>query len=79
MLSQKKTTNGLETVIGPKTKVLRDSKSKARVMNFPFDFPDDEKGVVIICRIKDEEWVPADDISSVVIVFKEHEDKDDRK
>lgn len=71
MQSQIKTINSVETVVGRQTKVIRDPKSKARVMNFPFDFPDDEKGVVIICRIKDDEWTPSDDISSVVIVFND--------
>ena len=58
-----------ETFIGPKVKVHTDPKSKTRVINFPFDFPDDEKGVIIICRLTDEEWIPSQNIKSIAINF----------
>lgn len=59
-----------EAFIGPKVKVHVDAKSKTRVINFPFDFPNDEKGVIIICRLSDGEWTPAQDINKVIIEFK---------
>ena len=62
-----------EAFIGPKVKVHTDPKSKTRVINFPFDFPNDEKGVIIICRLSDEEWVPSEDIEEIAIKFKYYE------
>lgn len=59
-----------EAFIGPKIKVHTDVKSKTRVINFPFDFPNDEKGVIIICRLTDEDWIPSKDIISININFK---------
>ena len=59
-----------EAFIGPKVKVLTDVKSKTRVINFPFDFPNDEKGVIIICRLSDEDWTPSNDIEEITIKFK---------
>ncbi len=62
--------NSYEIVIGNKVKVITDRKSKSRVVNFPFEFPDGSNGVIILCRVKDEEWVPSTDISSITINFK---------
>jgi hypothetical protein len=59
-----------EAFIGPKIKVQTDVKSKTRVINFPFDFPNDDKGVIIICRLTDEDWIPSKDIISININFK---------
>lgn len=60
-------------LIGDKVKVTEDKKSRSRITNFPFEFPDGTRGVVIVCRIKDEPWKPNEDISSVTLTFKPHE------
>lgn len=60
-----------EIILGKNIKVIADKKSKTRVVNFPFDFPDEERGVLIVCRVKDEEWVPCADIESIIINFKQ--------
>ena len=59
-----------EFFIGPKIRVTEDKKSKSRIINFPFDFPDETKGCIIILRLADEEWVPSNDISRVIIEMK---------
>jgi len=60
---------GYQITIGPKTKVIKDKRSKTRVANFPFEFPDGTNGVLIVCRVKDEEWVPAQDITNIIINY----------
>lgn len=71
MLSQKPLNkiSTQEIILGPKLKVLTDKKSKCRVINFEFELPDGEQAGLIICRLKDEEWVPIDDIKSIYINF----------
>jgi len=59
-----------EIVLGPRLKVTQDKKSNARVINFPFEFPDGERGVLIVCRLEDSEWIPVQDIKSIIINFK---------
>lgn len=60
-----------EIIIGKSVKVITDKKSNnTRVVSFPFEFPDESRGIIIVCRIKDEEWVPADSIFSINIEFK---------
>lgn len=59
-----------EAFIGPKIRVETDPKSKTRVVSFPFDFPDDEKGVIIICRLTDEDWKPSEQLARISIDFK---------
>lgn len=63
-------TNSYTITIGPKVKVITDKKSKSRVSHFPFELPDGSNGVFILCRIKDEEWVPANTIKDITITFK---------
>lgn len=58
-----------EILLGDKVKVTVDKKSKTRVINFPFEFPDGIPGVIVICRIKDTEWQPSKTISKVTIDF----------
>ncbi len=62
--------NLYQIVVGDKVKVLTDKKSKSRVVNFPFEFPDGENGVLIMCRLQDNEWVPSKTIKSITIEFK---------
>lgn len=65
-----KTPSSYEIVIGDKVKVATDKKSKARVVNFPFEFPDGENGMIIVCRLQDDEWTPSHDIQSITVNFK---------
>lgn len=58
-----------ELVIPPKLSVFEDKKSKARTIALPFDFPDGSQGIVMVCRLKSEAWVPAKDIEKLVINF----------
>jgi cobalamin biosynthesis protein CbiD len=57
-------------MFGDNIKVIEDKKSKTRVANFPFEFPDGTRGIIIVCRVKDESWVPNKTISSITINFK---------
>ena len=59
-----------EFFIGPKIRVTEDKKSKSRIINFPFDFPDETKGCIIILRLADEEWVPSIELAKISIDFK---------
>ena len=59
-----------EIVIGSKVPVTEDRRSHSRVISFPFEFPDGEKGAIIVLRLKDEEWKPSESIRSVNIVFQ---------
>jgi hypothetical protein len=59
-----------EFFIGPKIRVTEDKKSKSRIINFPFDFPDETKGCIIILRLADEEWVPCNDITKITLDMK---------
>lgn len=61
----------LSVDVGPKAKVTRDLHSGARVMTIPFDFPSEEPACVIVCRLKDEDWVPSEDIKRIIIEFNE--------
>lgn len=58
------------TILGDKVRVTEDKKSKSRIINFPFNFPDGTNGVMIILRLKDEEWVPNQSINRVTVEFK---------
>lgn len=59
-----------EIILGKGLKVIADKKSKTRVVSFPFEFPDETQGVIIVCRVKDEDWVPSADIFSINVEFK---------
>lgn len=59
-----------EVILGKGLKVTQDKKSRTRVVSFPFEFPDESRGVIIVCKVKDEEWVPSQDIVSININFK---------
>ncbi len=59
-----------EVILGKGLKVIKDAKSRTRVVNFPFEFPDDTRGVIIVCKVKDEDWIPSNDIDSKNINFK---------
>lgn len=50
--------------------VTTDTRSRARVISFPFLFPGGADGALIVCRLKDEKWVPSDEIKDILINFK---------
>ena len=51
-----------------KAVVAVDQRSKSRVLSLPFVLPDGSDAVAIICRIKNENWIP--NIESITIDFK---------
>lgn len=61
--------NSYEIIVGPKVQVTQDKKSRSRVVSFPFEFPDGEKGAMIILRLKDEDWNPKENLKSVTLNF----------
>jgi len=58
------------TEIGPKVKVSIDKKSEARVISFPFEFPDGSDGIAIICKMTKLDWKPNEEIQNLNINFK---------
>lgn len=59
-----------EINVGDNVKVIEDKKSKTKVANFPFEFPDGTRGIAIICRVKDEPWQPSKTISHITLNFR---------
>jgi hypothetical protein len=59
-----------EILLGDKTKVETDARSKARFTRLPFEFPDEERGVIVLIKPNDAIWQPQNEITSVVIYFK---------
>lgn len=57
-------------MVGPNVKVTKDKKSGAQIANFPFEFTDGAKGLMILLRIEREPlWKPLEDIKSITINF----------
>lgn len=52
------------------TNVFVDSKTSARTIALPFRLPDGTSSVIMICRMKDEQWEPMKEIKSVIINYK---------
>ena len=65
--------NQFYTEIGPYAKVTVDPISKARIVSFPFEFPDGSDGLVILCKVKDVDWKPSKEIANININFKTNE------
>ncbi len=59
-----------EIILGKGVKVTMDKRSKTRVVHFPFEFPDGSPGALILCKVKNEDWVPHEEVLSVQINFK---------
>ncbi len=62
--------NQFLTEVGPHVKVSIDKKSNARVISFPFEFPDGTDGIAIICKMTPLDWKPSTEIQNVNINFK---------
>lgn len=50
-------------------KVFNDKKTNARTIALPFRLPDESNAVVMICRLKNEDWKPEKIIKSVTIKY----------
>lgn len=59
-----------EIILGDKTKVETDARSKARFTRLPFEFPNNERGLIVLLKPNDPIWKPQKEITSVVINFK---------
>jgi len=59
-----------EIVIKEDTKVFVDSKTNARTIALPFRLPDSTDAVVMVCRLKDEQWEPVKQIKNIIINYK---------
>lgn len=64
------TPKSYELIIGKGVKSTIDKHSRTRVVSFPFEFPDETRGVIIICKVKNKDWTPSDDITSLELKFK---------
>ena len=62
--------NTYSTDVGPYIKVTTDKKSGARVISFPFEFPDGEDGIAIICKMTTKDWKPSKELERIIINFK---------
>lgn len=49
--------------------VYADSKTGARTIALPFRLPDKTSAVVMICKLKDEVWMPHKEIKSITINY----------
>lgn len=59
-----------EIVIKEDTKVFVDSKTNARTIALPFRLKDNSDAVVMVCRLKDEQWEPTKEIKNIIINYK---------
>jgi hypothetical protein len=67
--------NTYSTEVGPNVKVTIDKKSGARVISFPFEFPDGTDGIAIVCKMTQLDWKPSKEIERIVITFKEEDNE----
>lgn len=58
-----------ELKVKPDTTVFVDSKTNARSIALPFRLPDTKSAVLIITRLKDEQWEPSKVIKSIMITY----------
>ena len=52
------------------TKVFSDPKTHAKTIAIPFRLPDTTAAVLMVCRLKDEDWSPSKEIDKIVIDYK---------
>lgn len=50
-------------------KVFKDKKTSARTIAIPFRLSDNESAVLMVTRLKDEEWKPEKEISKITITY----------
>lgn len=63
--------NSYEIVLGPHIKVTEDKRTGSKIANFPFEFPDGKRGVLIVLRLSKERWEPDETIKNITIEFNE--------
>lgn len=51
------------------TKVFSDPKTHAKTIAIPFRLPDDSAAVLMICRLKEDEWNPEKIIKKIDITY----------
>lgn len=51
--------------------VFVDNKTNARTIAFPFRLPDGTSAVLMVCRLKDEQWKPLEEIKNIIINYKD--------
>lgn len=56
-----------EIVIPERISTYIDVKTGARTLALPFQFADGVSGVLMICRLSSEEWIPAEKIEKIQI------------
>lgn len=56
--------------VPPGLAVIKDKKTGAKSVYFPFQFPDGEMGAIIVTRLVKMGWKPEDSISTIKIDFK---------
>lgn len=59
-----------EISIKDTTKVFIDGKTEARSIALPFRLPDASSAVLIVTRLKKEDWLPGKEIDKIVIHYK---------
>lgn len=62
-------TKSYEIILGDNIKIVTDKRSKARFTHLPFEFPNGDRGVVILVKPEDPTWKPQKEIKSVFIDF----------
>ncbi len=50
-------------------KVFKDKKTSARTIAIPFRLPDNSSAVLMVTRLKDEEWKPETTIKNLTINY----------
>jgi len=58
-----------EISIKDTTKVFIDGKTEARSIALPFRLPDMSSAVIIVTRLKKEDWLPGKEIKSITINY----------
>lgn len=56
--------------VKPDTKVFVDSKTNARTIALTFRLPDNSSAVLMVCRLKDADWIPVEVIEKIVVHYK---------
>lgn len=51
-------------------KVFTDKKTNAKTIALPLRLPDGTSAIVMISRLKGEDWKPEDEIKNIIINFK---------
>ena len=59
-----------EIIIPPAHPVFEDTKSGARTIAFPIVFPDNSDGVLMVTRLKNQDFEPAKLIEKITVNYK---------